>query len=213
MRIFSGTGVDLLGSIQRFLRRSRYGEPVVVVSGLPRSGTSMMMKMLGAGGLELATDEIRSADEDNPKGYFELEKVKELDKTDRKDWVAEYRGKVIKVISFLLRDLPDDSAYKVIFMRRNLDEVIASQNKMLDRRGESRGDDDEKMIELYETHLRKVEFLLRGRKNFETLDVDYKQALEKPREHAERVRRFLGVPLDVGRMAEVVDPDLYRNRR
>ena len=203
----------MFGFIQRFLRRSRFGAPVVVVSGLPRSGTSMMMKMLGAAGLELATDEIRSADEDNPKGYFELEKVKELDKTKDKNWVAEYRGKVLKVISFLLRDLPDDSAYKVIFMRRSLDEVIASQNKMLDRRGETRGGDDEKMIGLYKTHLRKIEFLLRERKNFESLDVDYKQALERPREHAERVSRFLGMPLDVGRMAEVVDPDLYRNRR
>jgi len=185
----------------------------VVVSGLPRSGTSMMMKMLGAGGLELATDEIRSADEDNPKGYFELEKVKELDKSKQKDWVAAYRGKVIKVISFLLLDLPPDSAYKVIFMRRNLDEVIASQNKMLDRRGEPQGGDDAKMIGLYKTPLRKVEFLLRERKNFESLDVDYKQALEQPREYAERVSRFLGLPLDVGRMAEVVDPELYRNRR
>ena len=203
----------MFGFIQRWLRSSRYGAPVVVVSGLPRSGTSMMMKMLGAGGLELATDEIRSADEDNPKGYFELEKVKELDKAKQKDWVAEYRGKVIKVISFLLLDLPPDSAYKVIFMRRNLDEVIASQNKMLDRRGEPQGGDDEKMIGLYKTHLRKVEFLLRERKNFESLDVDYKQALEQPREYAERVSRFLGLPLDVGRMAEVVDPELYRNRR
>ena len=203
----------MFGFIQRWLRGSRYGVPVVVVSGLPRSGTSMMMKMLGAGGLELATDEIRSADEDNPKGYFELEKVKELDKAQQKDWVVEYRGKVIKVISFLLLDLPQDSAYKVIFMRRNLDEVIASQNKMLDRRGEQRGGDDEKMIGLYKTHLRKVEFLLRERKNFESLDVDYKQALEQPRDCAERVSRFLGLPLDVGRMAEVVDPELYRNRR
>ena len=173
----------------------------------------MMMKMLGAGGLELATDEIRSADEDNPKGYFELEQVKDLDKTQDKNWVAGYRGKVIKVISFLLMDLPPASAYKVVFMRRNLDEVIASQNKMLDRRGEERGGDDEKMIGLYKTHLRKVEFLLRQRKNYESLDVDYKQALEQPREYAERVRRFLDMPLDVERMAEVVDPELYRNRR
>jgi len=173
----------------------------------------MMMKMLGAGGLELATDEIRSADEDNPKGYFELEKVKELDKSQEKSWVAEYRGRVIKVISFLLMDLPEGSAYKVIFMRRNLDEVIASQNKMLDRRGEPRGDDDDKMIGLYKTHLSKVEFLLRERKNYESLYVDYKQALEQPREHADRVRRFLDMPLDVERMAGVVDPDLYRNRR
>jgi hypothetical protein len=203
----------LAGFIQRFLRRARYGAPVVVVSGLPRSGTSMMMKMLGAGGLELATDEIRSADEDNPKGYFELEQVKDLDKTKDKNWVAGYRGKVIKVISFLLKDLPPASAYKVVFMRRNLDEVIASQNKMLDRRGEERGGDDEKMIGLYKTHLRKVEFLLRQRKNYESLDVDYKQALEQPREYAERVRRFLDMPLDVERMAEVVDPELYRNRR
>ena len=199
--------------INDFTRRLKYGRPVVIVSGLPRSGTSMAMKMLEAGGMAPVVDNVRTADIDNPKGYYEDERVKDLAEMEDTSWVRAARGKVIKVVSSLLNYLPATNAYKVIFMRRNLDEVIASQNKMLDRRGESRGDDDEKMIELYETHLRKVEFLLRGRKNFETLDVDYKQALEKPREHAERVRRFLGVPLDVGRMAEVVDPDLYRNRR
>jgi len=203
----------LLASLRAFFLKRKLGPPVIVVSGLPRSGTSMMMKMLDAAKLNLVTDNIRTADEDNPKGYFEDERVKELDKAQNKTWVRDCKGKVIKVISFLLKDLPDDSAYKVIFMRRNLEEVIASQNKMLDRRGEERGSDDGKMIGLYETHLRKLEFLVRDRPNFEFLDVDYKQALENPRDHARKVHRFLGMPLDLERMTEVADPALYRNRR
>src|SRR5262245_30589474 len=106
---------------------------VTIVSGLPRSGTSMMMKMLEAGGLDPVTDNIRTADEDNPKGYYELEKVMEL-KND-KSWVPDAKGKVIKVISALLQDLPGDHAYRVVFMQRNMHEVLASQRQMLIRRG------------------------------------------------------------------------------
>ena len=134
-----------------FLRRRKYGEPVVVVSGLPRSGTSMMMKMLAAGGVSVMTDAVRKADVDNPKGYYEYERVKDLEKETDKSYVREARGKALKVISFLLKDLPDDNFYQVIFMRRHLDEVIASQNKMLDRRGEESIDAHEAMAEAYPT--------------------------------------------------------------
>src|SRR4026207_1213461 len=130
-----------------FLRRRKYGEPIVIVSGLPRSGTSMMMKMLEAGGLTVMTDAIRQADIDNPRAYCECERVKNLEKETDKSYVREARGKVLKVISFLLKDLPDDNYYRVIFMRRHLDEVIASQNKMLDRRGEDAIQDQETMAE------------------------------------------------------------------
>ena len=135
------------------LRRRKYGEPVIIVSGLPRSGTSMMMKMLEAGGVSIMTDAIRQADVDNPKGYYEYERVKHLEKETDKSYVREARGKALKVISFLLKDLPDDNYYRVIFMRRDLDEVIASQNKMLDRRGEESIEERETMAEAYRNHL------------------------------------------------------------
>jgi hypothetical protein len=174
----------------------------------------MMMKMLGAADLEIVTDEIRTADEDNPKGYFELERIKELDKGGDKSWLAEHRGKVLKIISFLLKDLPDTCYYKVIFMRRDLEEVIASQNKMLVRRGEQAdGSDDEKMIRLYGTHLRKVGVMLSEQPNVELLDVHYRQAVENPREQAARVCAFLGLADRANDMAGAVDRKLYRNRR
>ena len=134
-----------------FLRRRRYGEPIVIVSGLPRSGTSMMMKMLEAGGVPIMTDAIRTADVDNPKGYYEYERVKELEKETDKRYVREGRGKALKVISFLLKELPDDNFYRVVFMRRDLGEVISSQNKMLDRRGWSQvlPDPDEPVVHIY----------------------------------------------------------------
>src|SRR5262245_65195845 len=146
----------MAGLLREFLRRRRYGEAVVIVSGLPRSGTSMMMKMLEAGGVPIMTDAIRTADVDNPKGYYEYERVKELEKETDKSYVREGRGKALKVISFLLKDLPDDNYYRVIFMRRDLDEVIASQNKMLDRRKEEAIDDHETMAEAYRHHLAAV---------------------------------------------------------
>jgi hypothetical protein len=197
---------------ERRLKR-KYGSPVVIVSGLPRSGTSMMMKMLDAGGAEVVTDNIRSADEDNPKGYFELEQVKDLDKGGDKSWVAGCRGKVVKVISFLLRDLPEGNWYKVLFMRRHFDEIMASQNKMLVRRGEPTDEEkDAAMVKRYEFHLRKTEFLLEETEHFQSLDVDYRGVLEDPAGWARRIRGFLRLDLDEEKMRGVVDKNLYRNR-
>ena len=146
----------MANNLQRMFRRFRYGEPIVVVSGLPRSGTSMAMRMLEATGLTIVVDGIREADEDNPKGYFELERVKDLAQENDWEWLQEARGKAIKIISYLLKELPDDHNYKVLFMRRDLREVLASQAKMLERRGESNDSDDERMIELYENDLWKA---------------------------------------------------------
>src|SRR5579872_1312474 len=114
---------------------------VTIVSGLPRSGTSMMLRMLAAGGLPILTDGVRTPDEDNPHGYLEWEGVKSLARDA--SWVASARGKGVKVIYYWLRDLPRDCRYRVIFMRRDLDEVLASQAAMLERRGvrEPRPDD------------------------------------------------------------------------
>jgi hypothetical protein len=202
-------GVAILGD---FLRRRKYGEPIVVVSGLPRSGTSMMMKMLEAGGLTVMTDAIRQADVDNPKGYYEYERVKNLEKETDKSYVREARGKVLKVISFLLKDLPDDNFYRVVFMRRHLDEVIASQNKMLDRRGEDAIEDRETMAEAYRNHLAAVKILVRKRPNLEMFEFRYDEAVKNPQQAARAVNAFLGGRLDERAMAAVIDGELYRNR-
>jgi len=201
--------VAILGD---FLRKRKYGEPIVIVSGLPRSGTSMMMKMLEAGGLSVLTDSIRQADIDNPKGYYEYERVKNLEKETDKSYVREARGKVLKVISFLLKDLPDDNFYRVVFMRRHLDEVIASQNKMLDRRGEDAIEDRETMAEAYRNHLAAVKILVRKRPNLEMLEFRYDEAVKNPKEAARMVNAFLGGKLDERAMAAVIDGELYRNR-
>ena len=192
----------------------RYGRSVVLVSGLPRSGTSMLMQMLEKGGMPIVTDKIRSPNEDNPKGYHELERIKELDKTTDKSWLKEYRGQVIKTISFLLQDLPLNLHYKVIFMRRNLDEVLRSQNKMLERSGVA-GPlvSDEKMRQNYELHLRKVYYRLDRSPNFEVLYLDYPAVVENPKREAARINAFLGGGLKVEAMARAVETDLYRNRQ
>jgi len=194
------------------LRRITHGKPIVLVSGLPRSGTSMAMKMLAAGGLETIVDNVRTADEDNPKGYFEDERVKDLAETKDTTWIREARGKVIKVVSSLLQYLPKDNTYKVVFMRRNLHEVLASQAKMLDRRGEENTADDEDMLRMYASHLEKVMFQLRFRDWFDVLYLDFADVVADPEMAAKQLNDFLGGGLDVEKMAVQVDPNLYRNR-
>ncbi len=197
-----------------WLRRMTHGKPVIVVSGLPRSGTSMAMKMLAAGGLETVVDNVRTADEDNPKGYFEDERVKDLAEMDDgdKEWIRDARGRVIKVVSSLLQHLPKDNDYRVIFMRRNLTEVLASQAKMLDRRGEENTASDDDMLRMYASHLDKVEFQLRFRDWFDVLYLDFATVIADPERAARAMSDFLGGGLDVEAMAMQVDPDLYRNR-
>ena len=195
-------------------RRFIYGRPIVVVSGLPRSGTSMMMKMLEAGGIPVWMDGVRSADDQNPRGYYELERVKELDKGLDKSWVREGRGRAVKVISSLLEHLPAGNDYQVLFMSRNLREVLESQNKMLSQRGEAGSSvSDATLREFYETHLRKVSYFLAHQPGYTTLDVKYADVLADPQTAARRIRAFLGGRLDVDAMIAVVDDQLYRNRQ
>ncbi len=194
--------------------RIRYGRPVILVSGLPRSGTSMLMQMLEKGGMPIVTDKIRTPDEDNPKGYHEFERIKEIDKTSDKSWLKDYRGQVIKTISFLLQDLPLDLNYQVIFMRRNIEEVLRSQNKMLDRSGTG-GTlvPDEKMRQNYEFHLKKVYYRLAHTPNFQVLYLDYPAVVADPLDAAKRINAFLGRNLNVEAMAGAVESSLYRNRQ
>lgn len=187
-------------------------KPVIVVSGLPRSGTSMMMKMLEAGGLPVMIDGERSADPDNPEGYYELERVKALDKDDRV-WVADARGQGVKVISALLEFLPAEHDYRVIFMHRRIEEVLRSQRKMLEHRGEANAAaDDAEMAALFAKHVETVQAWLRQQPNFSVLDVNYNALLADPLPIIHAVNRFLGDVLDEPRMAQIINPDLYRNR-
>lgn len=186
-------------------------QPIFLVSGLPRSGTSMMMKMLEAGGIEIVTDHLRQADDDNPKGYYELEKVKHLQNDAR--WMHYMRGKALKVVSSLLFYVPLSLPYKIIFMRRDIGEILASQKKMLDSRGEeSNTITDDVLRQKYATHLEKIREWIEARRNVECVYLEYAEILKDPLGGARAVQEFLGQPLQLEAMAAVVDPDLYRNR-
>lgn len=185
---------------------------VYVVSGLPRSGTSMMMRMLEAGGLQIVTDNIRAADDDNLMGYYELEKVKQLKDGDTA-WVEQAVGKVIKVISSLLEYLPGDYRYKLVFMERNLLEILASQRKMLERRGKPNNpEDDATFSNLYTKHLVKVKTWLPGQPNFDVMYIHYNELLTNPKVFSEEIARFIELPLDVQAMAGVPEGKFYRQR-
>lgn len=186
---------------------------IIVVSGLPRSGTSMMMKMLEAGGLPILTDNLREADANNPKGYYEFERVKELPNGDH-GWVPEAGGKVVKIVTGLIMHLPSDARYKVIFMQRAMKEVLSSQKKMLGRLGkEDDKVEDEKMKKIYQEHLKQVNAWIAKQPNIEVLYVNYNTMLGSPLESLQKIREFLGGDMDVNVMAAVVDKELYRERK
>ncbi|MHC4985254.1 MAG: sulfotransferase family protein [Planctomycetota bacterium] len=184
---------------------------VTIVSGLPRSGTSMMMQMLVAGGLEAMTDQVRQADDDNPKGYFEFEPVKKT--KDDPSWLGTAGGKVVKMIYRLLYDLPTDREYRVVFMRRDIEEILASQAIMLERRGQDGAKlTPEQLAKAFQGEVDKFDAWIGGQDAFSILNVNYKQAVSDPMAAAEKVNAFLGGDLDSAAMAGTIDPDLYRNR-
>jgi hypothetical protein len=183
---------------------------IIVVSGLPRSGTSLMMQMLDNGGLEVVTDNIRIPDTDNPRGYYEFEQVKKI-KQDA-SWLPGTRGKAFKMVSQLLYDLPATEQYRIIFMERDLDEVLASQEKMLARLGRTAAPRDQ-MKRSFGMHLDKLHQWLPRQANLEVLRVGYKELVQRPHEEAQRVNQFLGGKANVDGMAKTVDASLYRNRK
>ncbi len=183
---------------------------ITIVSGLPRSGTSMMMRMLEAGGMDVAVDNIRKADEDNPKGYYELEKVKEI-KNDY-SWLDNVQGKVVKMVSMLLYELPSNRNYNVIFMKRGIDEILASQRTMLQRKGNRSDINDEEMGKLFNRHLEEIENWLAGQINIRILYINYNDVIEDPRKIAQVINHFLNKALNIGKMVETVDRSLYRQR-
>lgn len=206
------TSARVRNPVSRWMRRYRYGEPIVVVSGLPRSGTSMVMKMLHAGGFPILTDHERRADEDNPEGYFEYERVKQLGSETDKTWVRTARGKAIKVISHLVKDLPPENFYSVILVRRDLTEVLRSQNIMLMRREQDNPIEDAQARELYRKHLLSIQLHLQSIPNAELLALRYDEIVRDPVQAARAISRFVPGHLDPDRMAGAVNVRLYRNR-
>jgi hypothetical protein len=184
---------------------------ITIVSGLPRSGTSMMMQAIEAGGLSVLCDHIRSEDDDNPRGYYEFEPVKKT-KADP-SWVPGARGMVVKVIYSLLYDLPAEYQYRVVFMERSMKEVLASQKKMLERRAQAGGGvPEDKMAELFRTQLAKFEHWINNQNNFSMLRVGYADMVADPEATVDKVNEFLGGSLNREAMIRAVDPELYRNR-
>jgi hypothetical protein len=184
---------------------------ITIVSGLPRSGTSLMMQMLQAGGMKVLSDGERPPDTDNPKGYLEWERVKQLPKNS--ECIADAEGKVVKVISRLLLSLPPTHEYRIVFMRRPLQEVMASQEEMLRRRGTYKpGSDPAAISAAFEKHLREVFAWADSKPYLKMLRVAYEETLAKPKEIGKQIADFLGTDLDIAAMAEQVDQSLYRNR-
>jgi hypothetical protein len=186
-------------------------DSIIIVSGLPRSGTSMMMKMLHAGGVPLLTDNVRVPDIDNPGGYFEFEPVKNLSRDP--SWLQEAEGKAVKMVYLLLYDLPATHTYRVIFMGRPLEEVLQSQAAMLQRREPDAGPTaSAELSSAFRKELEAVHTWLSHRQEFSVLHVDYHEVLNDPRRVAGAIDEFCGPGLDVEAMARVPDPGLYRAR-
>lgn len=188
---------------------SRMGREIIVVSGLPRSGTSLMMQMLENGGVDVVTDHLRAADADNPRGYYEFEKVKRI-KQDA-SWLPDVQGKAFKMVSQLLYDLPPGEKYRIIFMERDLDEVLASQEQMLARLGRTAAP-HAVLKRSYTLHLERLHEWLGRRPHTAVLRVSYNDLIQRPGREAKRVSEFLGGKPDAEAMAGTVEPSLYRNR-
>ncbi len=190
-------------------------QPITIVSGLPRSGTSVMMQMLVAGGIPPLTDELRKADADNPRGYYEYERAKKI-KTDRA-WLPEAEGKVVKMVHLLLLDLPLDRRYDIVFMRREPHEVVKSQSVMLARSGKQGGAiAPEQLIAVYQQQIGRVLGFLASSPRARVHEVSYNELIREPAAAARGIASFLGANggrvMDVDAMAGAVDATLYRNR-
>jgi hypothetical protein len=184
---------------------------VTVVSGAPRSGTSLMMQMLGAGGMELLTDGVRRADRDNPRGYFELEAVRRL--PEDSGWLERAVGKAVKVVHLLVPRLPERHRYRVLLMRRDWREVLASQRAMLERQGGApAGPGDPRLAEIFAAQLEEVVRWAARRPGTRLLEVDYNELVRRPLAVAREAAAFLGGSLDARDMAAAVLPSLWRQR-
>lgn len=188
-------------------------KPVIIVSGLPRSGTSMMMKILEAGGIPPLTDGVRKADGNNPNGYYEFERVKNLREGDT-GWLPDARGKAVKIISPLLPYLPAGYDYHIVFMQRNIREILESQQKMLVSRGlEPTSVDDDDMAVLFQKLLKKTEMWAKSTDGVQSIIMDYNLILSDPDFHLRELNRFFGGILIINSMKNAIDVGLYHQRQ
>jgi len=186
--------------------------PITIVAGLPRSGTSLMMQMLDAGGMPVLTDQIRQPDDDNPRGYYEFEAVKTV--KEEPAWLERAPGHAVKMVYRLLYDLPGGYTYQAVFTRRKLEEVIASQETMLRRNGKGAdGLKEEQLVDIYRRQLLQFDAWIEGRPNFSVLYVDHHEVLNDTERVARDVNQFLGGDLDVAAMIRVPDRSLHRQKR
>lgn len=187
----------------------------VLASGLPRSGTSLMMQMLEAGGMKILTDEKRGADEDNPKGYYEWEPIKQIDTIPELLDAQGLDGRAIKCISMLLQKMPPKHNYKVIFMMRPIEELVQSQRKMIDRLVTQGPEaDTEQLYRALTAHSNQTRNWLKSAPHMEFIEVDYPTLVKDPAPQISRVVEFLGAERlpKCAAMAEVVDPSLHRKK-
>ena len=189
-------------SVERALK-----DYLVIVSGIPRSGTSLLMQMLRAGGVEILSDHQREADRSNPKGYFELEAVKSLAKDN--SCLKNQTGKAVKVISSLLKYLPKDQNYKVIFINRNIQEIIRSQQKMLDKIVDKY---PKSLLKIFNKKAQRVKDWAENQPNIDICNFHYEDIIENPQKEVDRIINFLNAPLRKERMINVIDPSLYRTK-
>ena len=183
---------------------------IVIGTGLPRSGTSMMMKMLEAGGVPALCDGQRAADRDNPNGYYEFEAVKKTRQDSR--WLQQAMGKAVKMVYSLLYDLPAGRQYKVIFMRRDLSEILASQNQMLKNMNLSSRVDDARMATLFDAEITRFRKWIVTSKQIDFVEVPYNDIASGNLIPLKQINSHLGGRLNTAAMAAVVDSSLYRNR-
>ncbi len=170
----------------------------------------MMMQMLEAGGMKILTDNIRKSDKDNPKGYYEFEKVKQI-KNDQ-SWLENARGKAAKIISFLLKYLPEKHQYKIIFMERRMEEILISQKQMIINQKKSNKIDDQQMMKSFYRHLEQIKKWLKKQTNIEVLFLNYNQILKNPVKEIKKINQFLNHNLKAEKMVKTINPRLYRQK-
>lgn len=172
----------------------------------------MMMQMLKAGGLAILTDNLRERDENNSEGYLEFERVKKLKDGDY-GWLNEAKGKAVKIISSLLEYLPGSNEYKIIFMNREMEEILASQEQMLQRLGKPhQGSNNDRLGSIYQKHLNQISSWLSNQKNMAVININYNQTIENPELTSKNVAEFIGTPLNISNMMRAVYQDLYHHK-
>lgn len=180
---------------------------ITLITGIPRSGTSLMMQLFKAANASIATDSIREEDENNPKGYYELEAVKGIVKNNT--FLKEYDGKAIKIVAPLVTFIDLSLEYRVVFILRDLDEVVQSQEKMV---GKDQQDQKEKFKKMYALHIEKSRQFLQAHA-IPFIEIHHRELLQNPDNSLQRLIDFCGWETPMAELKSVIDDSLYRNRK